>query len=64
MLSCLMTYLRSFLMPLRDERGQTLAEYELVVVVIAIACIGALVLFASQLQTMWNWIVGQVIAVL
>jgi len=59
MFSCLMVYLRSFLMPLRHAGGQTLVEYALIIALIVIACVVALGLYSGALLDLYDWIVSQ-----
>ena len=59
-----MIYVRRSAMPLRAERGQSLTEYALIIGLIAIMCAVAVASFGGALLDLWNWIVGQLIAVL
>lgn len=45
------------------ERGQTLTEYALIIMLVVLVVIGALTLFGSQLLQSYQWIVAQVSAV-
>lgn len=49
MLSYLATYLRSLLAPLSDEKGQDLAEYALLIALIALIAIGAVTFLGEQI---------------
>lgn len=39
---------------INDEAGQGLTEYALIIGLIALACVGALGLFASELNNVWD----------
>ena len=39
---------------IRDEEGATLAEYGLLLALIAVVCIGAITVLGSQISTMFN----------
>jgi Flp pilus assembly pilin Flp len=56
MLTYLYAYLRSFLAPLREEKGADLAEYALLLALIAIACIVAIGVLSTQIQLVFNHI--------
>lgn len=45
------------------ERGQTLTEYALIIMLIAMAVIGAAAAFGAQLLQAYQWIVAQVTGV-
>lgn len=44
----------------RKEEGATLAEYGLLLALIAVICIGAIALFGNQISTMFSTIAGSV----
>ena len=44
---------------LGDETGQTLTEYALLLMLVAIACVAAIGLFGDWLLDFWNTIVSQ-----
>ena len=48
--------LRTLLAHSRDERGQGLAEYALILVLIAVVAIGALTFFGTQVSSMLSMI--------
>ena len=56
MLSYLYLYLRSLLAPVRDERGADLAEYALLLALIAIIVIAALMILGPTIANVFNLI--------
>ena len=50
-------YLRNLLLPLRDEKGADLAEYGLLLGLIALVAVGAVTLLGNQISTVFNGIV-------
>jgi pilus assembly protein Flp/PilA len=50
--SCLTDRLR------RDDRGASLVEYGLLVALIAVVCVGALILLGKDLKSMFSTIAG------
>jgi len=46
--------LRRILAPLDGEDGQTLTEYRLLILLLAVALVGATTLFGFALRDMWN----------
>ncbi|MFM6854920.1 MAG: Flp family type IVb pilin [Sphingopyxis sp.] len=52
--------MRRILTSLRDnKRAATAIEYALIAALIAVACAGAIQLFASRTTTMWNDVASQ-----
>jgi pilus assembly protein Flp/PilA len=60
MLTGLMTFMQSLMarVSLRDESGQALVEYGLLVGLIAVVCIGAITLLGTQINGFFNTITG------
>ena len=54
MLGCLMVYLWRLAGPLRDEKGQDLAEYALLIALIAILGIGAVTLLGNKISSVFD----------
>ncbi len=54
MLSYLYVYLRSLLAPLGDERGADLAEYALLLALIAVVAIATITLLGNQIASVFN----------
>jgi len=46
--------MKKFLAKMRDEEGQALAEYGLLVALIAVVCIAAVTLLGGNVNTMLN----------
>jgi len=57
MLSYLYAYLRSFLAPLRDEKGADLAEYALLLALIAVVAIAILTTLGTQITAVFQAVV-------
>jgi pilus assembly protein Flp/PilA len=56
----MMTYFMNLVQSLRDrEEGQTLAEYALILALIAVLCVGALTALSSGIQNTLSGIVSQ-----
>ena len=64
MLSYVSVALRSILAPLRNERGADLAEYALLLALIAVVVIGAVTIMGSEVATLFNTIVAHLVAVM
>ena len=58
MLTQLMVYVTGLVASLKSEEGQGLAEYALILVLIAIVVIGALTALGGQVQTVFDTITG------
>ncbi len=58
MLTQLMVYVNGLVASLKREEGQGLAEYALILVLIAIVVIGALTALGGQVQTVFDTITG------
>ena len=56
MLSYLYAYLRSFLAPLRDEKGADLAEYALLLALIAVVAIAVLTTLGTQIAAVFEYV--------
>jgi pilus assembly protein Flp/PilA len=52
--------LKKFAAMMKDEKGQALAEYGLILALIAVVCVGALTLLGTNLQGILNSIAGSV----
>ena len=56
----MITYFMNLVQSLRDrEEGQTLAEYALILALIAVLCVGALTALSSGIQNTLSGIVSQ-----
>jgi pilus assembly protein Flp/PilA len=51
---------KKFLAKVKDEKGQALAEYGLILALIAIVCIAALTLLGNQISAALSNIAGQI----
>jgi len=47
------------LVPSATDSGQTLTEYALLLLLIAIAALGAVALYGVALRDRWEWIISQ-----
>ena len=54
MFTYLMLYVWNLLRPLRDEKGQDLAEYALILALVAIAVIVAITVLRTQISAVFN----------
>jgi pilus assembly protein Flp/PilA len=60
MLAYLLNYLMTYLP--QDEEGQGMAEYGLILALIAVVVIGALTLMGGNLETLFNDLAGDLVA--
>jgi pilus assembly protein Flp/PilA len=50
---------KKFLVRVKDEKGQALAEYGLILALIAVVCVAALILLGGNISTTLGNIAGQ-----